>query len=527
MRLSREDGDKEESSSITNQRSMLTRYVEEQDNFILVKEYVDDGYSGITFDRPKFQEMLRDLQDGVINTVVTKDLSRLGRERLKVGYYTEIYFPENDIRYISILDNIDTYLDGGLNEIAPFKQVINDMYVRDISKKMRSAIKEKKMAGNFLGVTAPYGYMKDPLNNFHLVINENEAQVVRKIYSLFLAGNGLTKIAQILTNEQIEVPGKSRKIISRGVTKLYDAWKQTTISRILRNPVYIGNLEQFKRQTINYKVKKRKTVPKSERYICENTHDAIIDKETFNKVQKILEKNTSFKGTKHDYLLKGLLYCKECGAKLYITYSYYMYKKTGKYNYTTICYSYSKLYNDICTRHSNRMEDLETVVLDNVKEVCKQYMDENLRSNLIELAKKEAIQQNNFEEIELNKIKQKLEELSKITIDLYKDKSKGIITEEEYVQMHKEFVEEKEKNLIRKNELEKSLKEKSVIEFDNARLEKLVKEYLSLKRPTKELLNQLINRIEVAEDGSIDIYFNFKELFNTHYENVQQLAIEG
>ena len=211
IRLSREDGDKEESSSVTNQREILKRYVSEQENFFAVKEYVDDGWTGTNFDRPKFKEMIKDIEAGVIDTVITKDLSRLGRERLMVGYYTEMYFPEHSVRYIALLDNIDTYIDSGMNDMAPFKGVINDMYVRDISKKIRSSLIERRKAGNFLGVTAPYGYKKDPENKFHLVINEKEAEVVKRVFRLYLEGNGLTKIAQILTKDGVPVPRRIKR----------------------------------------------------------------------------------------------------------------------------------------------------------------------------------------------------------------------------------------------------------------------------------------------------------------------------
>lgn len=211
IRLSREDGDKEESSSVTNQREILKRYCKEQTNFFIVKEYVDDGWTGTNFDRPKFKEMIEDIEAGIIDTVITKDLSRLGRERLMVGYYTEVYFPEHSIRYIALLDNIDTYMDAGMNDMAPFKGVINDMYVRDISKKIRSSLIERKKAGNFLGVTAPYGYTKDPNNKFHLVINKKEAEVVKEVFRLYLEGNGLTRIAQILTKNGVPVPRRIKK----------------------------------------------------------------------------------------------------------------------------------------------------------------------------------------------------------------------------------------------------------------------------------------------------------------------------
>ena len=232
----------------------------EQENFFIVKEYVDDGYTGTNFDRPGFKRMIEDIEAGIIDTVITKDLSRLGRERLGVGHYTEIYFPEHNVRYIALLDNIDTYFDAGMK------------------------------AGNFLGVTAPYGYEKDSNNKFHLVINEKEAEIVKRVFRLYLEGNGLTRIAQILTKDGVPVPGESRNIGKTRKTALYSSWKQTTIRRILDNRVYLGELVQFKRRKINYKSKRRRT------------HEAIIDEESFNAVQNILKKNKSFKGTKHDYL---------------------------------------------------------------------------------------------------------------------------------------------------------------------------------------------------------------------------------
>lgn len=389
IRLSREDGDKEESSSVTNQREILKRFISEQNNFFIVKEYVDDGWSGTNFNRPSFKEMIKDIEKGIIDTVITKDLSRLGRDYIETGYYLQRYFPENQVRYIALLDNIDTMEDAGMSDIAPFKSIINDMYVKDISKKIKSSLVERKKAGNFLGVTAPYGYKKDDLIKYHLIVEEEEAKAVKRIFKLFLEGNGLTKIAQILTKEGISVPGETRNIGKTRKTILYNSWKQTTIRRILENQVYLGDLVQLKRKKVNYKSKVRVKVPIEDRIICKGTHEAIISVEEFESVQKILSKNKSFKGTKHDYLFKGLLYCAECGSRLNITYSNYALKKYGEYRYTTICYSYSRLYSDICTRHSNNMVVLEKILIDHIKEVCERYISKDLSSELLKLANQE------------------------------------------------------------------------------------------------------------------------------------------
>lgn len=514
MRLSREDGDKEESSSVTNQREMLKRYVSEQENFFIVKEYVDDGYTGTNFDRPGFKQMIEDIEAGIIDTVITKDLSRLGRERLGVGHYTEIYFPEHNVRYIALLDNIDTYIDSGMNDMAPFKGVINDMYVRDISKKIRSSLIERKKAGNFLGVTAPYGYQKDPNNKFHLIINEKEAEVVKRVFRLYLEGNGLTRIAQILTKDGIPVPGESRDIGKTRRTALYSSWKQTTIRRILDNRVYLGELVQFKRRKINYKSKRRINVPEEERYICKGTHEAIIDEEDFNTIQNILKKNKSFKGIRHDYLFKGLLYCAECGARLNITYSNYALKKYGEYRYTTICYSYSRLYSDICTRHSNSIPELEEVLIKHIKEVCKRYINENLQDELISMAKKQ--KQLELKQItnekKLETISQKISDIGLYIKNLYMDKVKGVVSENDYVSLVADFTKDRDNLIKEKEELIKIINNQKPQIDETAKIEKLAKEFLSLEKPTKQLLNELIEKITISENKKINIYFKFNEL---------------
>ena len=514
MRLSREDGDKEESSSVTNQREILKRYVSEQPNFFIVKEYVDDGYTGTNFDRPKFKEMIEDIEAGIIDTVITKDLSRLGRERLGVGHYTEIYFPEHNVRYIALLDNIDTYFDAGMNDMAPFKGVINDMYVRDISKKIRSSLIERKKAGNFLGVTAPYGYKKDPNNKFHLVINEKEAEVVKRVFRLYLEGNGLTKIAQILTKDGVPVPGESRDIGKTRKTALYSSWKQTTIRRILDNRVYLGELVQFKRRKINYKSKRRITVPEEERYICKGTHEAIIDEESFNAVQNILKKNKSFKGTKHDYLFKGLLFCSECGARLNVTYSNYALKRYGEYRYTTICYSYSRLYSDICTRHSNSIIELEEVLIKHIKEVCSRYINENLQDELISIAKKQRMlelkQINN--EKRLQTLEQKISDIGLYIKNLYMDKVKGVVSENDYISLVADFTKDRDNLIKEKEELIRIINNQKPLADETAKIEKLAKEFITLEKPTKQLLNELIEKITISENKEINMYFKFNEL---------------
>ena len=514
IRLSREDGDKEESSSVTNQREILKRFINENENFFIVKEYVDDGWSGTNFNRPSFKEMIKDIEKGIIDTVITKDLSRLGRDYIDTGYYLQRYFPEHSVRYIAILDNIDTIEDAGMSDIAPFKSIINDMYVKDISKKIRSSLTERRKAGNFLGVTAPYGYQKDPNNKYHLIIEPKEAEVVRKVFALYLQGNGLTRIAQILTKDGVPVPGEARDIGKTKKTVLYSSWKQTTIRRILENRVYLGDLVQFKRKNVNYKSKIRVKVPEEERVICKGTHEAIITEEEFNKVQQILNKNTSFKGTKHDYLFKGLLFCAECGARLNVTYSNYALKKYGEYRYTTICYSYSRLYSDICTRHSNSIPVLEELLISHIKEVCQRYISEDLQNELVKIAQQEKRkQQEQFDARKaIEELEQKIEDSSLYIKNLYKDKVKGIVSETDYIQLTQEFAKDRDTYINEKAKLEKHLAENDTKQEDLSKLEKLIEEFISLEKPTKALLNDLIEKITISEEHEITIYYKFSEL---------------
>ena len=514
IRLSREDGDKEESSSVTNQREILKRFINENENFFIVKEYVDDGWSGTNFNRPSFKEMIKDIEKGIIDTVITKDLSRLGRDYIDTGYYLQRYFPEHSVRYIAILDNIDTIEDAGMSDIAPFKSIINDMYVKDISKKIRSSLTERRKAGNFLGVTAPYGYQKDPNNKYHLIIEPKEAEVVRKVFALYLQGNGLTRIAQILTKDGVPVPGEARDIGKTKKTVLYSSWKQTTIRRILENRVYLGDLVQFKRKNVNYKSKIRVKVPEEERVICKGTHEAIITREEFDKVQQILGKNTSFKGTKHDYLFKGLLFCAECGARLNVTYSNYALKKYGEYRYTTICYSYSRLYSDICTRHSNSIPVLEELLISHIKEVCQRYISEDLQNELVKIAQQEKRkQQEQFDARKaIEELEQKIEDSSLYIKNLYKDKVKGIVSETDYIQLTQEFAKDRDTYINEKAKLEKHLAENDTKQEDLSKLEKLIEEFISLEKPTKALLNDLIEKITISEEHEITIYYKFSEL---------------
>ena len=325
--MSREDGDKQESESISNQRNILQRYIKEN-NLNFLKEYVDDGVSGTTFDRPGFCKMLQDIENKTINMVITKDLSRLGRDYIKTGFYIEDYFPKNNIRYVAITDGIDTYIDSTNNDITPFKAIMNDMYAKDISKKIRSVLKEKQQRGEYMCSIPAYGYKRHPSIKNKLIIDEQVRNVVEKIFNMYANGHGSSEIVNFLNSNKYLSPAGYRKIGRiRDENKTNYNWNEVTLCNMLKNEVYIGNTVQNKKTIISYKVKKVKNVDKSQYIRVNNTHEAIIDKDTFEKVQCIIEKRGTNTRPKYDYLLRGLLYCYHCKRKLQI-----VLKKNSKRN---------------------------------------------------------------------------------------------------------------------------------------------------------------------------------------------------
>ena len=303
LRLSKEDGDKEESDSIGSQRSIIeTKIKELGENFELFDLYIDDGYTGLNTDRPSFQRMLKDIENGVVNAVITKDLSRLSRNSFEANYYIEIYFLERNIRYISILDNVDTYIKNSNNDMIQFKTLINDWYSKDISRKVRSGVWARKEKGLYLGAKAPYGYSKAQENKNKLVINAEQSKVVKKIFNMFDSGNSLKDIAEKLKQEKIYCPD----YYDFGGAKNGDYnWRSDAIKRILRNKVYIGHTEYGKRIDLSYKSKKVKNVPRENWQIVENTHEPIITKEQFERIQTKLDLRKKTKHKKYSWMLNG------------------------------------------------------------------------------------------------------------------------------------------------------------------------------------------------------------------------------
>lgn len=323
-------------SALAHKRAMLTDYCT-ANRYNIYKIYIDDGYSGLNFDRPGFRQLLEDVERGLVNMVITKDLSRLGRDYIMTGYYSEIFFQTKGVRYIAIADNFDS--DKGDNEIAPFKNILNDMYARDISRKIRNAKQQRAKQGLFISGQAPYGYQKDPRNKNHLIIDPEAASVVRIIFSLAESGLGSVAIAAELKARRIVTPSVYK--YQRGDVRFsrypalkngdYCAWCATTISQILNNPVYTGTLINLKTETVNYKTKRRVPVSPDKQIFTPNAHDAIIDAAQFQHVQQIRKANRCTALDRRYNLFRGKLFCECCGHPLAISRKQLKYRDTDIY----------------------------------------------------------------------------------------------------------------------------------------------------------------------------------------------------
>ena len=317
MRLSRDDGDDRESESIENQRDIIDNYINGHDDLEEVKEYVDDGFTGTNFNRPGFQEMLEDISAGNIDCIITKDLSRFGRDHIDTGYYLERYFPSNAIRYIAIGDNVDTLRPDGL-QFLTFKLSFNDYYAQDISNKIKSVKQRKIEKGEFQGGIAPYGYKKDKNIKNHLIIDVYAAEIIKDIFDMYVnKGMSPQKIADELNKREILAPAIYLKIPTFMKRKSSNSngkylWHRTQIGKILKNEVYIGNVVGRKFQKVSHKIAKVRNTNSEEYIIVENMHEPIIDKYTWNKAQEKIKNKHITRTRKFNHPLKGLIFCKEC-----------------------------------------------------------------------------------------------------------------------------------------------------------------------------------------------------------------------
>ena len=330
-RLSKDDDQRSESISIATQRSILTGYCMEN-GFDVFDVYIDDGYSGLSFDRPGFKRLLEDVDAGKVNMIVTKDLSRLGRDYIMTGYYSEIFFPTKGVRYIALGDNYDS--DSTDNDIAPFKNILNDMYAKDISRKIKSSKRQQARDGKFIGGQAPYGYM---IKDHRLIVDQEAAKVVSLIFDLACQGLGEVEISKQLIQREIVAPGVYKELSGEISSYYYRsknqpyAWCSRTVHKILTDPVYLGNLISLKTETVNYKTKQRIANPVERQFVTADAHEAIISEETFN-ASKLMRQSHSCPASYHrDNLFRGLIFCDSCGHQLSIAHRKLTYREDDLY----------------------------------------------------------------------------------------------------------------------------------------------------------------------------------------------------
>ena len=507
LRLSREDGDDLESESIGNQRSLLIGFLK-ANNLSFVDEYVDDGYSGGNFNRPDFKRLIRDIESKRINCVITKDLSRLGRDYIDTGNYVERYFPEHNIRYIAVNDDIDTFNETSGSDMMPFRLGMNDMYAKDISKKVRSHLLAMKKEGKFCGSVTAYGYIKDPNNKHHLVPDPKTAPIVKKIFDLYISGYGSSDIAEILTRQEYPTP-ISLKNSAKKIDKCNhpEIWKSSSINNILKNKVYTGCLIQHTSQNINYKTKKRKKVPKSEWCIVENTHEPIVDLKTYEIAQSIRDKSNKYKEDKRcvEYVLSNLVYCKDCGAKMTISYDRKRdrvvmncnnYRKFSKYG---ICCSHFINYEKLTNTIYSKIREMSSLYLNDKKEFEK-IINENYLDPKIELNKK------------IDSCKTEINNLRKKQDAIYDDKFNGVIDVDTYQRLFNNINTEISTLTNKLGKYKKELEEVKEDSISYIEYLDVVENFLNINNPTKEMLNKIIERIYITKNKDVEIHYRIKKV---------------
>ncbi len=496
LRLSKEDDNP--NNSIIAQKDIILGYAR-KNNFDVVKEYIDNGWSGILDSRPAFNEMIVDILRKKINMVIVKDLSRLTRDKNKTGYYTEIFFPDNDVRFISVNDYIDSGERYEIDDTIMLRGIVNQSYLTDVSKKIKSVIKDMKEQGKYVQHYAPYGYKKSEDDKYKLVIDEKVACNVKMIFDMYLKGHSQGQIAKELTKRKIDTPKKYK-----GQKVAINEWRNDSISRILKDPTYIGVLVLNKYES-DYLTKKVKKTPREKWILKENTHDAIIDKETFEEVQKMLEDKFYKPKKKYEYLLKDLVYCGHCKARM----QYKSRKRTKAHNKKiknpkeSWYFKCRMIYNfpNICDKgHTITEETLNKIVIKSLNERLEDIKIDNAKNKIIDKYRKS---DEKYKELLRNQnLKLKIENDIK---KLYNKKIEQSIELEEFKEKYK-ILKQKEKEILAKIKL---LEKKNKNRLSDENLLKIIKNFKTSENLDNKIMKMLIERIEVYEDKTVKIIFNF------------------
>ena len=495
-RLSRDDELQGDSNSIINQKAILQKYADDN-GFGNTMFFVDDGYSGTNFDRPDWQHLISMVEDGKVSTVIVKDMSRLGRDYLKVGYYTEVVLPGADVRFIAINNGVDSANQQD-SDFTPFLNIINEWYAKDTSKKIRAVFKAKGESGKPLCTNPPYGYLKDPADKHHWIVDEVAADVVRDIFHMCVAGKGPSQIAKALTERKIPIP--TAHLRSMGINTpvkvsedIY-AWQQATISHILEKQEYLGHTVNFKTQRKSYKQKKKVNNDPSEWMIFENTHEAIIDQETFEIVQNIRNGRRRLTPMGEMPILSGMLFCADCGAKLYQVRARGWTHEQEHF----VCATYRKQKGK-CSSHQIRNVQVEQILLTEINRMLAFVRERE--SEFVELLtkknEKDLSRQLRDSTRELEQAMQRITKLDGIIQRLYEDNLDGKISDERFARMTATYEQEQKDLEARVIALREVISKAKLHRLNIDSFLAQVKKYTEVRELDAEIIRTLVERIDV------------------------------
>ena len=497
-RLSRDDGKESESNSIGNQKKLLSQKAKDL-KLTNTKFYVDDGYTGTNFNRPGFQAMLEDIELGYVTTVMVKDLSRLGRDYVSVGHYTDNFFPEHNIRFIAVNDMVDS--NDGENEIAPFKNVMNEMYARDISRKVRSSHRIRGNMGEPLS-QPPYGYMKSPENKKKWIIDAEAAEVVKSIFMMCIEGKGNETIARILQENKVMIPMAywQSKGLDRGGKKTQPdpyKWCKTTVGKILEQQEYCGDVINFKTYSKSFKNKKRILNPEENWKVFKGVHEPIIDRDTFETVQKMKAKaKRRAPNPKHaeKNMFCGLLYCADCGSPLWFNVNH---PNTDiKY---FMCSNYKGRRGTCEGTHYVRADSLEQIVMLELRSLASFLVeDEEAFADILEAkTNKSILNQQKFLESSIDKSVARTKEIAVMYEKLFEKHINGIVNEESFMQLSQKYETERDELKLKIRQYQEELSEIENLRTSKEQFTFAVRKFMQMETLTPALLNELIEKIEV------------------------------
>lgn len=501
-RLSRDDDMAGESNSIINQKSILSKYAKDN-KFQNIKFFVDDGYSETNFTRPAFMEMMELAESGKIETIIVKDHSRLGRNRLVVGQLLEEDFVRLNVRYIAIMDNIDS--SKGLNDFLPIQDWFNEMHAKNTSQKVRAVLKNKGESGISLANNIPYGYKKDENDKTKWIIDEQSAEVVKEIFNLFIQGHGTCEIAMILQEREILTPAEYSASVGIKLSSKSQELKHqlncVTVAGILDRQEYIGDTVNFKSTTRSYKDKTRVNLPKEDRKIFKNTHEPIIDEHTWNIVKQLRSNRKKYAKSGKKSIFSGLLFCYDCGKKLYFKSP--VSDKKAKEHYRCSSYKSSRA---SCTSHYITDEALQNIVLENIQRVIsymKSYEDLFIKKQLAQSTQEE-LRQISKNKKELEKAKKRIIEIDNLFKHIYEDNISGKISDDRFRNLSFNYDKEQQELKIKIEQLSKEIENKEKKETDITQFISNVKKYTEIDELTPEILNELIEKIIIHQTEKIN-----------------------